>query len=263
MTQKPCNFFTMILALILLGSAPCAFAQGAEPGSIPRFDFNNSFGGTAGTDPSVTNAVHALEKAQQRADEQYKAERYERAFSMYKTLAEYGDKFSQYRVAFMHQHGRGVPQDPMQTFAWSYLAAENGEPGFVKYHKQVRKQFTGEDLKRAKQLAGEYLRDYGTYAQASRARGLISREMRKCSGSRTGATCNKVSSSGWQCGLASGNDIPDPDCLTLGMVGIPALVGLQPADMRKAQKNLALLQDRYNPGRVELGELEVVDDEQD
>jgi len=27
MTQKPCNFFTMILALILLGSAPGAFAQ--------------------------------------------------------------------------------------------------------------------------------------------------------------------------------------------------------------------------------------------
>ncbi|GAB4118593.1 MAG: hypothetical protein Tsb0027_12100 [Wenzhouxiangellaceae bacterium] len=145
----------------------------------------------------------------------------------------------------------------------TFLAAENGDSSFVNYHRQIRQQFEGDQLTRAKQLAGQHLEKYGMYAQASRARGLIAKEMRKCSGSRTGNSCSKVNTIGWQCSLYSGNDIPEPDCLTLGMVGLPGLAGLQPADMRKAQKNLAQLQDRYNPGRVELGELEVVDEEQD
>jgi len=225
--------------------------------------FSGAFGGAAGFDTSAQNAVHALDKAQERADEHYKAERYERAYNMYRTLAEYGDKFSQYRVAYMHQHGRGVEKDLEQTFAWSYVAAEAGDSAFVKYHRQIRKQFTGDALQRVKQMAGEYLADYGVYAQATRARSLISKEMRKCSGSRTGNTCNKVASSGWKCGLASGDEVPAPDCLTLGMVGLPGLAGLQPADMRNTQKNLALLQDQYNPGRVELGELETIEDDMD
>ena len=85
------------------------------------------------------------------------------------------------------------------------------------------------------------LADYGIYAQASRARGLISREMRKCSGSRTGSSCSKVSSSGWQCGLASADEVPASKCLTLGMVGLPGLAGLQPADMRKAHRRVLLV----------------------
>jgi len=117
MNKIPGNLFKIFVALSMLSCAAGVFAQGAEPGSVPRFDFNNSFGGTAGTDPSATNAVHALEKSQQRADDHYQAERYEQAYSMYRKLAEYGDKFSQYRVAFMHQHGRGVAKDIMKAFA--------------------------------------------------------------------------------------------------------------------------------------------------
>jgi len=254
------KFKNMIAVCALMMSPLIAQAQEVNQGSGA---FSGAFGGAAGTDTSGQNAVHALEKAQQRADEHYKAERYERAYNMYRTLAEYGDKFSQYRVAFMHQHGRGVEKDLQHAFAWSYVAAEAGDQAFVKYHRQIREPFYGEDLQRAKKLASQYLADYGIYAQASRARGLISREMRKCSGSRTGSSCSKVSSSGWQCGLASGDEVPASKCLTLGMVGLPGLAGLQPADMRRTQKSLARLQDEYNPGRVELGELEMVEDELD
>jgi len=252
----------MLLATSLLLISMAATAQ-LSSADIPSSAFGNSFSGVAGTDASASNAVVALTKAQERADEHYKAERYERAYNMYHTLAEYGDKFSQYRVAFMHHYGRGVEKDLTKAFAWSYVAAESGDDAFVKYHRQVREQFASDQLIQAKQLAGQYLQDYGMYAQASRARSYISREMRKCSGSRTGNSCNKVSSAGWQCGAGTAGELPNADCLTLGMVGIPALAGMQPADMRKTQKNLALLQDRYNPGRVELGELEIVEDEQD
>lgn len=255
------SYFKKILtATIFCMLSMTVCAQDSQPSG--NFGLGG-FGGAAGFDSSGQNAVHALEKAQQRADEHYKAERYERAYNMYHTLAEYGDKFSQYRVAFMHHYGRGVERDLEQAFAWSYVAAEAGEPAFVKYHRQIRSQFTADQLPPLKKLAGQYLADYGVYAQATRARGLISKEMRKCSGSRTGNTCNKVSSSGWNCGLASADDVPTSECLTLGMVGLPGLSGMQPADIRNTQKNLSLLQDQYNPGRVELGELEVIPDDND
>lgn len=258
MFQSP-NVQALKYSLVLL-SILSMVAVLAQENTSPLNNFNASFGGAAGSDTSGQNAVLALEKAQQRADEHYKAKRYERAYNMYKTLAEYGDKFSQYRIAFMHQQGFGVEQSLTEAFAWSYLAAEAGDAGFVKYHLQIRGLLKDDELQPAKQLAGKYLQDHGIYAQASRARGLISKEMRKCSGSRTGNTCNKVTSSGWNCGLSGADDVPAANCLTLGMVGIPGLAGLQPADLRKTQKNLAQLEDKYNPGRVELGELELIDD---
>ncbi len=251
---------TMIICSLLISFASNAQYSSADS---PSLAYGNSFGGAQGTDTTSSNAVIALTKAQERADEHYKAKRYERAYNMYKTLAEYGDKFSQYRVAFMHHSGRGVPKDMTEAFAWSYVAAEAGDEGFVKYHRQVREQFSDSEIKSAKQLAGNYLQDYGMYAQASRAKSYISKEMRKCSGSRVGSSCNKISASGWQCGASTAGELPNADCLTLGMVGIPALAGLQPADMRQAQKNLSILQDKYNPGRVELGELEMIEDEND
>jgi len=249
----------LILALLFLSLSATAQTSADTPSKA----FGNSFGGVAGTDASAQNAVIALGKAQERADDHYQAERYGRAYTMYHTLAQYGDKFSQYRVAFMHQYGRGVDKNLNQAFAWSYVAAEAGDDAFVQYHKQVREQFQGKPSAQAMQLAGDHLRDYGMYAQASRAKSYISREMRNCSGSRTGTTCNKISAAGWQCGNATAGELPNRDCLTLGMVGIPGLAGLQPADMRKAQKNLTILQDRYNPGRVELGDIDVIEDDTD
>ena len=227
---------------------------------FPRnLEFNSAFSGAQGTETSAINAVHAVEKSQEAADKHYQEKRYQQAYEMYKVLAEHGDKFSQYRLAYMYENGYSVTRDMQQAFAWSYLAAENGDPGMLKYHRYVRSKFTGAQLKKAKQLAGQYLHEYGTFAQANKANKLLSRESRQCTGSRIGNSCHKIRASGWKCGLVSGNNMPATDCMMLGMVGLPGIAGLQPADLRKARQNLTLLQEIYNPGEVELGELRFIE----
>jgi len=230
---------------------------------LNEFFSSSAFSGAQGTETSSINAVHALEKSQELADQLYQDKDYPRAFRMYEALAEHGDKFSQYRLAYMYEHGYSVAKDMRLAFAWSYLAAENGDPGIVKYHRYIRTKFDDTALRQVKPLAAQYLQKYGTYAQASKAKSLISREMRACSGSRTGSSCNKIRASGWKCGIVSGDNVPASDCMMLGMVGLPGFAGLQPADMRKAQQNLNRLQDMYHPGKVELGELRVIKDQLD
>jgi len=245
--------FTLLYALDSMAQIPNDF--------FPiNLEFNSGISGAQGTETSAINAVHALEKAQEMADQHYSEKRYGRAFRMYQKLAEAGDKFSQYRMAFMYQHGYGVKQDMELAFIWSYLAAETGDPGFVQYHKQVRERMNDQQLDRAKPMAVSHLRQFGTFAQAVRAKELISKELRKCSGSRTGNTCHKVRASGWKCGLASADGLPAPDCMMLGMVGLPGFAGLHPADIRVVQRNLGKLQDMYAPGEVEIGELRVLED---
>ncbi|MDA3933457.1 MAG: hypothetical protein PF630_03900, partial [Gammaproteobacteria bacterium] len=83
MFQSPkAQAFKYSLALLSILSMVAVLAQ---EHTSPLNNFNANFGGAAGTDTSTQNAVHALENAQQRADEHYKPKRYERAYTLYRT----------------------------------------------------------------------------------------------------------------------------------------------------------------------------------
>lgn len=58
-------------------------------------------------------------KAYQRGDDAEAAQRFTQA-------AKYADKYSQHVLSLMHWHGTGVPQDRVQAYIWSDLAAERG-----------------------------------------------------------------------------------------------------------------------------------------
>ena len=239
-----------MVLLLLLSQQLCAQGSGG---------FGNSFTGAEGIENIGQNAVLAFKQAGAQADALYDREDYEHAFPQYLTMAEYGDKFSQFRVAVMYELGRGVDKDLLQAFAWSYVAAETGHEQFKNYHKMVRAQMTPEQINAAKQTTRDYQIDYGMFAAADNAAGVLNRTLKMCTGSKVGSRCDRVSVNGVSCSL-NNYGIPEKKCIQLGMLGIPAVQGMLPLDLRIARSNLVKLKAAYNPGRTEYRELRLINE---
>ncbi|MDA3934951.1 MAG: hypothetical protein PF630_11600 [Gammaproteobacteria bacterium] len=228
-------------------------------GQVLAQSFRDSFAGAEGTANNGQNAVMAFKEAVAQTDRLYAHGDYDNAFPRYLTMAKYGDKFSQYRLAVMYELGRGVDKDLIQAFAWSYVAAETGHKQFKDYHKAVRAQLIPEQINSAKQITRDYQIDYGMYAAADNANSVVNKTLKSCTGSRVGARCDRVSSQSVSCSL-NNFGIPDKNCLQLGMLGIPGVMGMQPVDLRTARGNLSRLKDEYNPGRIEYRELRLINE---
>ena len=244
------------ILLLLTAGLFQAHAQQSRGGAV-FIGVLDSFTGAQGIGNNGQNAVLAFDEAAAQTDRLYKSGDYDNAFTRYQKMAEYGDKFSQYRLAVMYELGRGVDKDLVQAFAWSYVAAETGHQQFKDYHKMVRAQMSAEQISSAKQITRDYQIDYGMYAAADNANSVVNKTLRSCTGSRIGSTCNNVASASVSCSL-SNYGIPEKNCLQMGMLGIPGVQGMQPLDLRTARSNLSRIKDEYNPGRVEYRELRLI-----
>ncbi len=244
---RTASLFNAVFFLLSMGFGHAAHAQ--------------LFGAEGITTGSV-NAVQAFANYQQFADGFYERGEYPKAIRHYKTLAEYGDHFAQYRLATIFEEGLGVNQSLEEAFAWSYLASEGKREIFKEYHRQIKEALTPEQLESARELAGNYLEEFGTYTVASRARVAIRRAQFNCLGSRVGATCDRVAASGTSCNGFT-NRIPSKECLTFGSVGLTGVLGVLPADVRKIERTLLNIIREFDPGRIEYRELEIIADELD
>ncbi len=246
-----------LITLIFLLLLPIyAFAQGSATGS-------GAPSGIGSGNPleiqssAAPNAVSAFRVMQQSADGLFAAKDYLKALNIYKKLAMHGDKFSQFRVAMAYELGLGVPKDLVEAYAWSYLAAENQRRKLVEYHISVRQQLTAQQLDNAKPLSRQYIAGFGNYAVAVEARKVIRSNQKQCTGSRTGGSCSHIGVF-----TASCNQSGDPSgqCLTIGSVGLAGVAGAQSLDVRNVLANLEQTIIDFNPGSVELGELEIIED---
>ncbi|GAB4116699.1 MAG: hypothetical protein Tsb0027_08480 [Wenzhouxiangellaceae bacterium] len=244
------------ILLLLTAGLFQAHAQQSRGGAV-FIGVLDSFTGAQGIGNNGQNAVLAFDEAAAQTDRLYKSGDYYNAFTRYQKMAEYGDKFSQYRLAVMYEMGRGVDKDLVQAFAWSYVAAETGQQQFKDYHRMVRQQMTADQIQAAGKLTRDYQIDFGMFAAADNANEIVNHALRVCTGSRLGTRCNSVGASSVSCSL-SNHGIPHKDCLQLGMLGIPGVQGMQPLDLRTARSNLSRIKDEYNPGRVEYRELRLI-----
>lgn len=245
-----------VLLIYLLLAASNVFAQDSQPSNA----FGNNVQGVAGVDGGNVNAVQAFNKLQSAADAAYKDKHYGRAYNLYHKLAEFGDKFSQYRIAYMHQNGVGTDKNHIEAYAWSYVSAETKKKGLVNYHVSLREKIPEADLELAKERAEEYHEEYGLHAVAYKARKLIRKKKQQCVGSRVGSSCDRIGSSGITCN-AFENGMPGNACLTLGSVGLPAIAGMLPKDVKMVENNLDNIMRQYNPGQVILHDLQIIEDE--
>jgi len=208
------------------------------------------------------NAVQALQMLQQRADEAYAEADYERAHKLYLHLNTVGDKFAQFRIAALYEDGNFVAQDLVEAYAWSFLAAESGRQAFRDYHLQIKAKLQPDQMSPARERAGELVAEHGIFVQAIRAQQMLRNELKRCTGSRVGNRCDAVSSSSFGCGLGA-DRLPEPKCLRIGSLGLAAVTGAFPAQIRQVQNGLRDFIREYNPGSVELGDFELIADEKD
>lgn len=208
------------------------------------------------------NAVQALQQLQQRADEAYAKADYERAHKLYLHLNQVGDKYAQFRLAAMYEDGDFVEQDLLAAYAWSLLAAETGRKAFRDYHQQIKARLSSDQLPQARQRASELVAEHGIFIQAMRAQDMLRKEIKGCTGSRVGNRCDAVSSVSFDCGV-SADRLPEPKCLRMGSLGLTAVAGVFPAQIRQVQNGLRDFISEYNPGQVELGDLELMPDAND
>jgi len=206
------------------------------------------------------NAVQSLQQAQQRADDAYADQNYKAAYRRYMKLAEVGDKFAQFRLAVMYEEGQHVAQDMIASYAWSYLAAESRRKEFTSYHASIKSKLKPAQLNAARRNAGDLIAKYGLYRQAAEAEELLVKTLRTCTGSRVGNTCDAVEVTDFTCNIQS-DRMPSPSCLRIGTMGLQAIVGSFPLQIRHVRQNLRNFMDQYNPGRVELGDFELIDED--
>jgi hypothetical protein len=209
-----------------------------------------------------TNAVQALQVTALQADQAYDDGKYKRAFKLYQQLAkDAGDGFSQYRLGVMYYFGQHVEHDIVSAYAWSYLAAESGIAPYRKFNRQMATKLDDTEHTPANNLAKELIQKYGIFQQALKTRRLIRKEKFSCTGSRVGNTCSSVSVRTFNCS-AGADRTPSEKCLRMGRMGLNAVAGSFPLKVKQAEQTLEALMDRYNPGNVNIGELELIDEDE-
>lgn len=110
--------------------------------------------------PGVPTDNRSL-KVQQRVEEIYSSGEYDRALFIYeKELAPKGDKYAQYMVGFMHLTGKAVEEDPAEALAWYRLAAERGEPSFIRARDALRETLDPDQLQKSEEVFAGLWRRY-------------------------------------------------------------------------------------------------------
>lgn len=104
-------------------------------------------------------------RIQEKVEALFAAEQYDRAHFIYlHELAPIGDKYAQYMLGFLYEHGVGVAADPIEAAAWYRVAAERGKEEFVDVSD--RAGLTLSDAERARADV-RYLQLRKTYSDAA------------------------------------------------------------------------------------------------
>ncbi|MDA3875679.1 MAG: hypothetical protein PF483_01170 [Halothiobacillus sp.] len=123
----------LLVIIVLLLRSTDSNSQGIRTpiGSDP-------FRSSSGLANTSTNAVHAFTNTTKRADTLYASGTYQTAFHIYELLAELGDKYSQYRVAFMYEQAQGIEHNLLQAYAWS----KEANRGWPRHSTSNRKSYS-------------------------------------------------------------------------------------------------------------------------
>ena len=81
--------------------------------------------------------------------------KYDKAFTLWKPLAEKGNAAAQYYVGIMYQNGQGVKKDYVLAYAWYSVAADEQDMA-EENRDDIVVKMSGSEVKKAEKLAKEY-----------------------------------------------------------------------------------------------------------
>jgi hypothetical protein len=117
----------------------------------------------------------------------YAAGQFGSALAKYKAAARWADKFAQYNIGVMHLRAEGVEFDPVKAWAWLELAAERDYPQMVEAADDLYAML--DEAQRAEgrdYLERELLPRYGDDARVEPTAQKMRQDRRRATGSRTG-----------------------------------------------------------------------------
>lgn len=188
MTHVPCSLVGIRpLALsLLLASLPFAAAaqNTSSPPPDPTADPVMLTAGFLSGHPDLRFRLLGLEE--------YKKQNFEDALKFFQRAAYYADKPSQGMVAEMLWNGQGAMQDKAQAYAWMDLAAERGYAGFLGLRERYWSDLSEAERDRALAEGQAIYAKYGDAAAQPRIAGVLRRERRQMTGSRTGSLAGNL-----------------------------------------------------------------------
>lgn len=113
---------------------------------------------------------------------------YRHAIDMYKVAASWAYKPAEYNLGVMYFKGQGVPADRARGAAWMVLAAERGEPQYVRARDQMVTLLGKPEFARTDELWGELKRTYGDVVALRRAKAQWAWVKTHQTGTRVGGT---------------------------------------------------------------------------
>jgi hypothetical protein len=126
---------------ILLTFAMAAFAQEGYLGEAP---------------------TRSILKSQEKADDYFAKGKFGKAMLIYRDdLAQIGDKYAQYMVAYMYLAGKGVQEDAIVASAWYRLAAQRENDQYVRIRDGLLSLFNDEQRSRSDLLYVDLRREMG------------------------------------------------------------------------------------------------------
>lgn len=157
------------------------YGSGATAGALSDGNFNTP---EADGRPGVkffTLGVQAFRKGD-----------YLHALDMYKVAASWAYKPAEYNLAVMYFKGQGVPVDRPRGAAWMVLAAERGDPAYVKARDLMVTVLSQSEFARTDEIWGELKNTYGDKVALRRAKAQWAWVKTHQTGTRVGGTTGEL-----------------------------------------------------------------------
>jgi TPR repeat protein len=81
-----------------------------------------------------------------------------KAVELYTKSAEQGFAQAQYILGALFHNGEGVPRDPVTSYAWTIISADNGDEQAKRFKPNNAKRMTTEQIAEAEALAKEMIK---------------------------------------------------------------------------------------------------------
>lgn len=137
-------------------------------------------------------AAHPNELWRVRALRSLKLDQAGRALDQFRLAARYADKFSQHSLSLMYWHGVGTHRDRALAYVWSDLAAERGYEDLLRVREKMWLEMDAAERQRALEIGPSLYADYGDEVAQARTDWAIRRALADATGSRVGATLDRI-----------------------------------------------------------------------
>lgn len=114
------------------------------------------------------------------------------AATNFRRAARYADKYSQHRLSLIYWHGLDGPADRALAYVWADLAAERRYPQFVLLREKMWLEMGPSERDRALREGVALYREYGDEAAKPRFERALARSRSAITGSRLGATTDRL-----------------------------------------------------------------------